>query len=86
MAGDVSKIDRIIGLTAEEKALLRNYRFMSSRLAGTRQIRSNIRHIQLRCRAIPPPRLGERSGGVGAGKWKDYGTSFPKLFFGPNFV
>ena len=45
VAGDVSKIDRIIGLTAEEKAPLRNYRFMSSRLAGTRQIRSSIRHV-----------------------------------------
>ena len=45
MKGDVSKISQIIGLSTTEKALLQNYHFMSSRLAGTRQIRSSLRHL-----------------------------------------
>ena len=44
MKGDVSKITQIIGLTDVEKAMLRNYHFMSSRLPGTRQVRNLIRH------------------------------------------
>ena len=43
--GDISKIEQIIGLTDTQKALIRNYHFMSSRIAGTRQIRSSIRHM-----------------------------------------
>ena len=43
--GDISKIHQIIGLSAAEKALLRNYNLMSSRIAGTRQIRNSIRHM-----------------------------------------
>ena len=43
--GDVSKITQIIQLTATEKMLLRNYHFMSSRLAGTRQVRRSINHL-----------------------------------------
>ena len=43
--GDISKISQIIGLTSEEKALLQNYHFMSSRLAGTRQVRNSIRFL-----------------------------------------
>ena len=43
--GDISKISQIIGLNVEEKALLQNYHFMSSRLSGTRQIRGSIRHM-----------------------------------------
>ena len=43
--GDISKISQIIGLSAEEKALLQNYHFMSSRIPGTRQIRGSIRHV-----------------------------------------
>ena len=34
-----------MGLTPTEKAILQNYHFMSSRLAGTRQVRNSIRHI-----------------------------------------
>ena len=45
VAGDISKLPYIIGLTETEKALLRNYFFMSSRIPGTRQIRNSIRHI-----------------------------------------
>ena len=43
--GDISKIGQIIGLTSTEKAMLQNHHFMSSRLAGTRQVRNSIRHI-----------------------------------------
>ena len=43
--GDISKIHQIIGLSATEQALLRNYNVMSSRIAGTRQIRNSIRHM-----------------------------------------
>jgi len=48
--GDISKISQIIGLTSEEKALLQNYQFMSSRLAGTRQVRNSIRFLVLSSR------------------------------------
>ena len=43
--GDVSKLPHIIGLQPTEKAMIRNYQFMSSRIAGTRQVRARIRHI-----------------------------------------
>ena len=43
--GDVSKISQIIGLSAEEKALVSNFQFMSGRLSGTRQMRRHIGHI-----------------------------------------
>ena len=43
--GDVSKIPYAIGLSATQKAMARNYQFMSGRIAGTRQIRNSIRHI-----------------------------------------
>ena len=43
--GDISKISQIIGLTNTEKAMLKNYQFMSSRLSGTRQVRNSIRHV-----------------------------------------
>ena len=43
--GDISKVSRIIGLSATQQALLQNYFFMSSRIPGTRQIRSSIRHL-----------------------------------------
>ena len=50
MKGDISKISQIIGLTPSERALLQNYQFMSSRLAGTRQVRSSIRFLVLSSR------------------------------------
>ena len=43
--GDLSKVHQIIGLTSTEKAMLKNFHFMSGRLAGTRQVRNSIRHI-----------------------------------------
>ena len=52
MKGDVSKISQIIGLTATERALLTNYHFMSSRLAGTRQIRRSIGHLLFSSRVV----------------------------------
>ena len=50
--GDVSKISKIIGLTKTEKSLLQNYHFMSSRLAGTRQIRRSINHVVFSARVV----------------------------------
>lgn len=50
--GDISKVMQIIGLTDVQKALLRNYQFMSSRLPGTRQVRSSIRHIVFSSRIV----------------------------------
>ena len=47
--GDVRQI---IGLTPMEKMLLRNYQFMSSRIAGTRQVRRNINHLLFSARVI----------------------------------
>lgn len=41
----VSHISQIIGLTEEEKALVSNFHYITSRLAGTRQIRRHIGHI-----------------------------------------
>ena len=42
--GAVSKLPLAIGLTNVERALFQNYNFMSSRLAGTRQLRRSINH------------------------------------------
>ena len=50
--GDVSKINQIIGLTANQRSLLRNYQFMSSRLPGTRQIRRSINHCLFSARVV----------------------------------
>ena len=52
MHGDVSKIDRIIGLSKAEQGLLKNYHFMSGRLAGTRQIRRSINHVVFSSRVV----------------------------------
>ena len=43
--GDLSKLPHAVGLTPTELALLRNYHFMSSMIAGTRQVRRKIRHL-----------------------------------------
>ena len=43
--GDLSKAMQIVGLSATEKALLKNYQFMSGRIPGTRQIRRSINHL-----------------------------------------
>lgn len=45
VAGDVSKLAYIENLTDLERALLANMHFISSRLAGTRQMRRHIGHI-----------------------------------------
>lgn len=41
----VSKLPQAIGLTTAEQALFQNYNFMSSRIAGTRQLRRCINHV-----------------------------------------
>ena len=43
--GDVTKMHKIIGLTKEQEALISNFNYMSSKLAGTRQMRRRIGHI-----------------------------------------
>ena len=43
--GDAANIVDAIGLTATQRALLQNYRFMSSRVPGTRQVRRSINHL-----------------------------------------
>jgi len=43
--GDMNKLSFAVGLTKIERALLQNYHFMSSMIAGTRQIRRQIRHL-----------------------------------------
>ena len=43
--GDMSKLPFAVGLNDVEKGLLTNYQFMSSMLAGTRQIRRRIRYL-----------------------------------------
>ena len=43
--GDVSQISRILGLSSQEKALLRNFQFMFANIAGTRQMRRCVGHI-----------------------------------------
>ena len=50
--GDVSKLPQAVGLTEEEKALLRNYHFISGRLAGTRQVRRAIGHVVFSSRVV----------------------------------
>ena len=50
--GDVSKVTQIIGLTPTQRMLLCNYHFMSSRLAGTRQVRRSINHYLFSARVV----------------------------------
>ena len=50
--GDISKLERVIGATDTERALIRNVHFMSARIAGTRQIRGGIRHVVFATRAV----------------------------------
>lgn len=50
--GDVSKITQMIGLTPQQKTILRNYHFMSSRLPGTRQVRRSINHYLFSARVV----------------------------------
>ena len=43
--GDTANISDAIGLSATQRALVQNYRFMSARIPGTRQVRRSINHI-----------------------------------------
>ena len=52
MQGNVSKLQSIIGLGDKERALIRNSQFMSSKIAGTRQIRRSIFHIVFSSRIV----------------------------------
>ena len=68
--GDVSKIQRILGLTPLQNAVIRNMFFMSSRLPGTRQVRKSIgrlltaarvARIKLHLRRTLPKRFAPKS-------------------------
>ena len=50
--GDISKISQLVGLGQAERLLLQNYHFMSSRLAGTRQVRRSINHVVFSSRIV----------------------------------
>ena len=50
--GDVSKLGRAIGMTSIDRALLRNYEFQASRMAGTRQLRKRINHMIFSSRVV----------------------------------
>ena len=52
MQGKISKLRDIIGLGQKEKTMIDNFRFMSSKIAGTRQIRRNINHIVFSSRIV----------------------------------
>jgi len=41
-----------IGLTATQRALVQNYRFMSARIPGTRQVRRSINHLVFSSRIV----------------------------------
>ena len=43
--GDTSKLLEAHGLSQTQRALIQNYRFMSGRIAGTRQVRRSINHL-----------------------------------------
>ena len=50
--GDTAKIMDAIGLTATQRALVQNYRFMSARIPGTRQVRRSINHLVFSSRIV----------------------------------
>ena len=50
--GDTSKILQAVGLTWKQRALIKNYQFMSSRIPGTRQIRRSINHLVFSSRVV----------------------------------
>ena len=52
LQGDVSKLGRAIGMTPMDRALLRNYEFLASRVAGTRQVRRRINHMIFSSRIV----------------------------------
>ena len=54
--GDLTKMSSAIDLSPEERALFRNYSFISGKLSGTRQIRRSINHYSIASR-IPPGRV-----------------------------
>ena len=50
--GDISKLERIIGMTDTQRSLVRNMHLMSARIPGTRQIRNSIRHVVFASRVV----------------------------------
>ena len=57
--GDLTKMSSAIDLSPEERALFRNYSFISGKLSGTRQIRRSINHYSIASR-IPPGRVEDQ--------------------------
>ena len=52
LRGDTAKLSAAIGLTPTQRALIQNIRFMSSRIAGTRQVRRSINHLVFSSRIV----------------------------------
>ena len=50
--GDLSKLSCAVDITQTQQALLRNYMFMSGKLAGTRQIRREINHLTFSAQVV----------------------------------
>ena len=50
--GDTANILDAIGLSATQRALVHNYRFMSARIPGTRQVRRSINHLLFSSRVL----------------------------------
>jgi len=50
--GDLSKLSSAVDITPTQQALLRNYMFMSGKLAGTRQIRREINHLTFSAQVV----------------------------------
>ena len=50
--GDTSKLVQAVGLDSTQKAMLHNYRFMSTRIPGTRQIRRSMNHVVFSSRVV----------------------------------
>ena len=50
--GDLSKLSSCTEITPTQQALLRNYMFMSGKLAGTRQIRREINHLTFSAQVV----------------------------------
>ena len=50
--GDISKLSCCVDISRTQQALLRNYMFMSGKVAGTRQIRREINHLTFSAQVV----------------------------------
>ena len=52
ISGDISKLSSCVDISQMQQALLRNYMFMSGKVAGTRQIRREINHLTFSAQVV----------------------------------